>query len=252
MKRNNLSPYNSHKSVTREAILKELKKNSEESYRKFSSRLIPSEEHLLGVRLPVLRIMAGQIAKGAWREYLEQAGNEYFEEIMLQGMVIGKLKVEWDEKKKWIEWFVPKINNWSVCDSFCVGLKVNYCEGVMEFLSPYLDSEKEYEVRFGLVMYLEKFCEPENFSFIWDKITFMKTNAYYAKMAAAWLISIFFREYPETVLPYLKKQSEMNPWIYKKSLQKILESRGVGEKEKEQIRQIQKKCILGKSESEVG
>lgn len=243
MKTNDAARYDSRETVCREAVLEKLKECAEESYRIFSSKLIPSEEHLLGVRLPILRKMAGQIAKGDWEAYLEQAGDEYFEEVMLQGMVIGKVRVEWEQKKKWIEWFVPKINNWSVCDSFCVGLKENGSKNMEMFLEPYLESEKEYEVRFGLVMYMENFCEPKYFPNIWKKICVMKTDAYYAKMAAAWLISIFFRENPETVMPYLEKPWEMDGWIYRKSLQKILESRGVEEKNKKRIRQLQKECM---------
>lgn len=43
-----------------------------------------------------------------------------FEERMLQGMVIGAVKgISIEERLDWVAWFVPKINNWSVCDSFC-------------------------------------------------------------------------------------------------------------------------------------
>ena len=42
---------------------------------------------------------------------------------MLQGMVIGYSKADITEMLNYIQDFIPKINNWAVCDSFCSGLK---------------------------------------------------------------------------------------------------------------------------------
>ena len=65
-------------------------------YSEFSSGLIPGENAIIGVRLPILRKIAKEIAKGDYRDYFENSCNDmcYFEEIMLKGMVIGYLKVE--------------------------------------------------------------------------------------------------------------------------------------------------------------
>jgi 3-methyladenine DNA glycosylase AlkD len=46
------------------------------------------------------------------------AQNEYYEEVMLQGMVVGYLKTDIEELLNYVTDFVPKINNWAVCDSF--------------------------------------------------------------------------------------------------------------------------------------
>lgn len=125
-------------------------------YQKFSAALIPTINNVLGVRLPELRKIAKKIAKGDWRTYLKTAKDEYFEEIMLQGMVIGYIKTDIEERLFYVASFVPKIDNWSVCDSFCTGLKSTKenKERVWAFLQPYLSSKNEYEIRFGVVMLL--------------------------------------------------------------------------------------------------
>ena len=51
--------------------------------------LMEELENVLGIRLPVLRKIARQIAAGDWRTYLAEAEDFYFEERMLQGLVIG-------------------------------------------------------------------------------------------------------------------------------------------------------------------
>lgn len=123
---------------------------AEPNYQQFTARLLPGISNILGVRLPVLRKIAKQIAKENWREFLRQNDEVYFEEIMLKGMVIGYIKdASVHEIMKFTETFVPKINNWSVCDSFCAGLKITK-QNQQQFwplICSYLSSEEEFEVR---------------------------------------------------------------------------------------------------------
>src|SRR5690606_20421928 len=86
-------------------------------YQRFASSHIPNINTLLGVRLPELRKLAKQIAKDDWESYLKTANDDYFEEVMLQGMVIGYVKADIEKVLTYVAAFVPKINNWSVCDS---------------------------------------------------------------------------------------------------------------------------------------
>ena len=69
---------------------------AEEEYRAFASALLPGTSHVLGVRLPYLRRLAGQIAKAPWtRAWLENhPAPESFEETMLLGFVIAALPTE--------------------------------------------------------------------------------------------------------------------------------------------------------------
>ena len=127
---------------------------AEVKYRAFSARLLPEDTILLGVRLPKLRKLAGRLAKENWQAYLERAQDRCMEEIMLQGMIIGAAKCDVEQRLTHIKAFVPKISNWSVCDSFCAGLKFTSKnkDVVWDFLLPYHKSTAEYDVRFSLVM----------------------------------------------------------------------------------------------------
>ena len=46
---------------------------TEPKYMKFTSALMPGVENVLGIRLPVLRSIAKEIAAGDWRAYLAEA-----------------------------------------------------------------------------------------------------------------------------------------------------------------------------------
>ena len=117
---------------------------SEKDYKNFSASLIPNIENVLGVRLPILRKIAKDIYKnGEWKEFVNQQECEFMEEVMLQGMVIGLIKAEPKKILEYVKNFVPKIDNWAVCDSFCNSIKFTNQnkELVWNFLQHYFKSE---------------------------------------------------------------------------------------------------------------
>ena len=70
-------------------IKQELRVLAEEKYRQFSMRLLPGVNNILGVRLPALRKISKKIIKTNWREFIRDNDNQYFEQTMLEGMVIA-------------------------------------------------------------------------------------------------------------------------------------------------------------------
>ncbi len=223
-------------------IREQLMRLAEEDYQKFSSKLLPNIDTILGVRLPQLRKMAKQIARVDWRTYLNTAENDYFEEIMLQGMVIGYAPCEVEERLSYISSFVPKIDNWSVCDSFCTGLKftVENRDRVWDFLQIYFRSVQEYELRFAMVMLLSYYIDEKYINRVLDVFDAVKHEGYYAKMAVAWAISICYIKLPKQTMPYLK-QNTLDDFTYNKALQKITESYRIDKETKEIIRDMKRK-----------
>ncbi|MBP1759605.1 MAG: hypothetical protein H6Q63_522 [Firmicutes bacterium] len=225
-----------------QSIREQLFALSDEAYQEFSSALLPGTENILGVRLPELRKLAKQIAKSDWREYLATAQNDYLEEIMLQGMVIGYVKTDIEEVLRYAADFVPKIDNWSVCDSFCSGLKFakDNKERVWEFLQLYLSSKEEYEIRFGVVMLLNFYVDEKYISNALKLLDQIKHEGYYVKMAVAWTISIYYINLPEITMKYLKHNT-LDDFTYNKALQKITKSLRVRNETKALIKGMKRK-----------
>ncbi len=65
------------------------------------------------------------IKKEDWRTFVESTDTIYYEETMLQGMIIGLAKMELEEQMKYVTMFIPRIDNWAVCDIFCSELKTS-------------------------------------------------------------------------------------------------------------------------------
>lgn len=215
---------------------------ADEEYQKFSSSLLPNTDNILGVRLPQLRKLAKAIAKDDWREFMANYDSKYFEEIMLQGLVLGYAKADIEEILQYVADFVPKIDNWSVCDSFCAGLKFtkNNMERVWNFIQPFLSSNKEFEVRFGVVMLLDFYINDEYIDKVIKSLDAIKHPGYYAKMAVAWTISICYIKFSKQTMEYLKNNT-LDDFTYNKSLQKITESLRVDKETKIIIKSMKKK-----------
>lgn len=224
------------------SIKQQLEELAEEDYRLFSTRLLPNIDNVLGVRLPELRKMAKVLAREDWKNNLQTVQNDTFEEIMLQGMVIGCVTCDPEERLSYIQEFVPKIGNWSVCDSFCASLKFakDNQERVWEFLQPHFSSKQEFEVRFAVVMLIFYYIDEMYVDKVLNILDKIRHEGYYVKMAVAWAISICFIQLPERTMIYLKN-NQLDDFTYNKALQKITESLKVSKDAKQCIRAMKRK-----------
>lgn len=212
-------------------IRKRLEQEAEEKYRVFSSALIPNIDNVLGVRIPKLNKLVKELYKTDWKPFLNRPCI-YMEETMLQGMLIAKTG-----DFELVKQFVPKINNWSVCDKFCNSLKCvkDNKQQVWKFIQPYLKSKKEYNNRFALVIMLEYFIEEDYLAKIFEILNTFNSKKYYAQMAAAWLVSMCFVEFPKETTEFLKT-TKLDDWTYNKSIQKIIESLKVDKPTKQKLK----------------
>ena len=157
-------------------------------------------------------------------------------------LVTAGAKMEPQERLSRIRDFLPRIENWAVCDIFCGSLKDadRYPELYWEFLQPYFQSRKAYELRFAVVMLLSHFVKKEYLEQSYHLLDRVRHEDYYVRMGVAWAVSIYFVHYPEETLAYLR-DSRLDDWTYNKALQKITESYRVSPEGKAQIRAMKRK-----------
>ena len=251
-------------SVFASEIRKRLETLAEPEYRQFSSSLLPGTENILGVRLPALRAEARKIAgdpdvSEKYPDHILNIRNDparcqavSFEEIMLAGFVTGMVKKPLSEKIPLIRRFVAVIDNWSVCDSFCVTLKpsVREREEFLPVIRAYALSEKEFESRFAAVMLLDHYVIPEYIDNVLEILGSIRSETYYSQMGVAWAVSVCFAEFPEKTLAFMEKRKPgdhspggsrdpaLFPETYNKAIRKIIESYRVSDEMKKRIRQM--------------
>lgn len=229
--------------VTSAMVRQQLEELADFKYKEFYGSLLPGVDNILGIRLPMLRTIAKQLAKQDWQEWFEQADDRYYEETMLRGLVIAYAKMDVNARMERIREFVPCINNWAVCDCVCNTIKEakKYPAEYWAFLEPYFASDAEYDARFGAVMLLSHFVEKDYLEGAIQRLEAVRHVGYYAKMAVAWAISVYFAAFPDEMLEYLQGAHRLDEFTYKKSLQKILESYRVDQEMKSKIKEMKQR-----------
>lgn len=218
---------------------------AEPEFQAFTARLLPGVAHIRGVRLPKLRKLARRIVKADWEAYLKHASDGTYEEIMLQGMVIGYAPCGLERRLQYIDWFLNKIDNWSVCDSFCAGLKAakESPDVFWAFLQPYLADSREFAVRFAVVMLLFYFIDAPYLDRVLEALDSVRHTGYYAQMAVAWAVSICYVHFPARTLRYLQGVHRLDSFTYHKALQKIIESKQITPAQREEIRRMKQEKL---------
>lgn len=210
-------------------------------YKDFHSNLCPNVNDIIGVRVPLLRKYAKELYKNNKLNKIK-IGNKYYEELVLQGMIIGfQTKESIERVINQIKEFVPKINSWAVCDTFCAGLKITkkYPKEIYNLIKEYLKSEKEFELRFAIVMLLDYYINDEYIDEVLSILDSIKSNNYYVKMANAWAISICLIKYYEKAIIFLENSS-LDKFTYNKAIQKAIESYRITDKQKDDLRKMKR------------
>lgn len=214
----------------------------DKTYQEFHKGLCPNVEDIIGVRIPDLRKIAKQIAKENPREYLEKIPKEYYEEKMLQGFVIGYMKASLEEKLRYLDKFVPAIDNWAICDCCTSTYKFTnqYQKEVWEYLKKYLNSNKEFELRFAIIMLMDYYLTEEYIDEVLKIYDNIHHDGYYVKMGVAWALSVCYVKFPERTMKFLKNNN-LDDFTYNKALQKMIESYRVDEKTKQLFRKMKRR-----------
>ncbi|MPN39530.1 hypothetical protein SDC9_187058 [bioreactor metagenome] len=111
---------------------------------------------------------------------------------------------------------------------------------MLTFVSPYIGSENEYDVRFAAVMLLNHFSDATHVNTTLALLDTARHEGYYARMAVAWAVAECFASDSETTFAYLNK-STLDNFTYNKALQKITESFRVDKDMKARIRSMKRK-----------
>lgn len=216
-------------------------KNQDKKYLDFSTSIgASSNKKRLGVRVLLLRNYAKTLSKKYSLDYLiTNIGEDFYEEVMLKGFIIGNYNLSFSELVKYINYFLPKISDWAICDTFVSGLKISkkYSNELWEYLNELLNSDDEFTVRFSLVMILNYYINDEYKEKIFKLIENVKLDKYYVKMANAWLISYMFINYFDETIQFISK-SKLDSFTKGKAITKAIESLKINSDKKEILKKI--------------
>jgi len=225
-------------------IKEELISLRDEGYREFNKKLCPdTKRKMLGIRIPKLREFAKNLLKeNDYKDILKNLDDEYFEEIIVQGFVVGYAKCSIEEKFPYIKEFVPKIDSWAISDTFVPTLKIKDkdLEKVLKFIMPYFSSNEEFEVRFAIIMLLDYYIRTEYVDQVVTLIDSIKHDGYYVKMGASWCLAEVGIKFNDKAIEYLQGGNSLDKFTFNKTLQKMIESYRIDDKQKVLLRSMKR------------
>lgn len=212
---------------------------ADEKYKKFHSKLILKND-LIGVRTPKLKIIAKEISKYNYSSFFKINKHKFYEEKTIHGLVIGYLK-NYDEAILYLNNFFEYIDNWATCDLMCANLKIlkNNLDKSFTYIKELINSKEVWKTRTGLVLLNNYYIDDKYIDEIFKIIDNVNLNQYYVNIAIAWLLSTCYINYKDKTYNYLLND-KLDNWIHNKAIQKINDSKRVGDKDKKKINSLKR------------
>lgn len=205
---------------------------NEEKYRQGHIRIINAlpGRRILGLHLPEMKQVAKVLAKqGDVLDVLHAFEQEHqkerfgltYEETLVWGLTINALKCSWEERLSLLKPYIPVLDNWAVCDSFCCNAKWAQKlppQTLWEFLLPYFHSNQEFEVRFSIVMSMCYLMKDEWLSVVFGQLEALDLSKiqseytslpspYYVRMGMAWLLATALAKFPDETRAFVNGSS---------------------------------------------
>lgn len=188
-----------------------------------------------------MKNIAKEISKKSDIEkYLEFAKDKYYEEVMIQGLVISHIKDE-SVFYNYFKKHINKIDNWALCDTFCSSIKIveKYEEKYFKESCEMALNQEEFISRIGLIIILSHFVSKKNIDSIFEVLNKIDSEKFYINMAEAWLICELYIKYPKETKKFLEN-NYLNKFTQNKAISKIHDSYRVDAKEKELLKKLKK------------
>ena len=220
-------------------IYQEIKNKFDEEYAQFSSKLIPNCDYKqIGLRIGQAKNIAKKYANTQEGLTYLKSKHESIDERNVQGLMLGYLNKDFDEVIKYVEIFLPYIDNWETCDITVSNLKIfkKNTSKLRFYLKKWLNSDQFFIKRFAIVVLLDYFLDEafdENDLQILSKIN---CENYYVNMALAWYFSVALVKQYDSAIVYFEQSKFANKFVKNKAIQKAIESFRINKDKKEYLK----------------
>lgn len=222
-------------------IQKRLLELSDEKNADFSAKLTPGidREKFLGVRIPASRKLAKEIIKeNEHKDFLNSLPHKYYDENIMHSILISEIK-DYDKCIKYVDEFLPYVDNWAVCDTMSPKAFKNKHERLMNDILRWVDSDQTYTIRFGLKMLMAHFLD-NDFKNEYLKIPAkIKSDEYYINMMIAWFYATALAKQWDSTIVYIEN-GVLDKWVHNKTIQKARESYRITAEQKEYLKSLKK------------
>ena len=174
-----------------------------------------------------------------------------YEETVIWGFLINLENCSLAERLKMLEHYVPVMDNWAVCDSYCSNAKWMARADkntLWNFMQQWFDSKSEFEVRFAIVISMCYFLNESYLDRIFQRIDTLEfsrikseyktingkpskaqqgsvqgSEPYYVRMGVAWLLATALAKFPDRTRTFVQS-SHLPEDVIKLYIRKARES----------------------------
>lgn len=223
----------------KDTIRNQLMELQDPEYREFHSRLIPNidKERVIGIRTPVLRAFAKQIAgTGEAERFLVELPHRYYEENHLHMMLITSIK-DYDRCLEELQKFLPYVDNWATCDLPEPKCFAKNKEKLLPEIKGWIASAEPYTKRYGIGMLMRLYLDADFRPEYPELVASVSSEEYYVNMMIAWYFATALAKQWETVIPYIENRC-LSEWVHRKTIQKAIESYRITDEQKQYLRTL--------------
>lgn len=196
---------------------------NDERYRNGHIHIIAAKDgtEIIGLHTPEMKSIAKEIAKSdSWRETMSKfavhkplagSGGLAHEERIIWGLAIDYAKCSLEERLRLVDDFLPCIDNWAICDTFCCNTAwAKRCdrEVLWQYITGLMHSGKEWNIRVGVVLAMSHFLNEEEIGRTFEeieKIGLIENEPYYVRMGVAWLLATALAKNEEMTREFVRR-----------------------------------------------
>ena len=213
----------------------------DEKYKEFTSKLIPTvnTERIIGIQMPKLRSLSKGLRKNeSINKFLLHLPHKYHEENLLHACILEQIE-EFETCIKYVNLFLPYVDNWAVCDTMKPKSFVKNKNELLKHIKIWLNSKNTYSVRYAILMLMTHFLDSDfNTSYL-TLVASVKTNEYYVTMMIAWYFATALSKQYKDAIKVLE-ENRLNIWIHNKTIQKSLESFRITTEQKQYLKTLKR------------
>lgn len=220
-------------------IIDELKSLSDPDYQIFQSRLLPTldPKQIIGVRVPKLRQLAKSLIKrGEHTEFINSLPHNYYDENMLQALIINEVD-DFEQAVKFVDEFLPFVDNWAVCDSLNPKVFKKHRTPLLHKIDEWMSSKHTFTCRFGIKMLMTYFMDEYFLPKYLEQVGQIQSEDYYVNMMIAWYFATALTKQWDQTISYFENP-KLGRWTHNKAIQKARESRQIAPEKKEYLKKL--------------
>ena len=223
-------------------FLKSVSKNETIEDHERHVKILNTNQKVIAIAMALIRKTAHKIFKNGYEEFLKLSlendfQNEFYEETLIQGLVIAEIQ-DFEIQKKYLDLWVHKIDNWSTCDSVVSTMKnlkiMNDKKIAFDYFYDLCFSKSEFVSRFGIVVLMTYFLDDDFIDEVLKMCEQVKSDAYYVGMAIAWLLSFAFMKFKEKTYKLFESKT-LSKFVQNKAISKCRDSFQILKADKENL-----------------